>query len=934
MKLSIFVGLRAIGWNITSQNQIIHSGVKKVNVSFDNYYEYIAGQPVSTRINRRLKKQMRRNLWRNRSRKQKLNRLLVKHGISPISEVTGSQINELRHLATQSPIEPHNLYHVLMAMQKKRGYKSLRGLVNSDESEYLQTIQQHEEALKSYPSIGAYFSTLSTTRDVVLMRQTYEQEFDKICQVQNLPDELVKKIRHCIYYQRPLKKQKVSKCKYEQNREVVHASNPIYQKFRIYRDVLNIKIIATDGTEVEIPDEIRENWINLLMNGKNLTKARCLKDLAIKSTKGYSWFSGKQIPGHPVYNAFIKAGIIKEYDSHPIHANFVYNLWQDIFSATDDQKLEAILRKKLNCSEDTIQQLIDLNFQSLGYADYSMKAIRKLLPEMLRGVKLKNAIMNIYGKVNFNEIQLRNVILEQHFDSTKSLIKKLKEEYQHFDEVVIELDQLLKAGNKSRKEMAGNKRKEQKWQKDHADILKNDQYRAQLLKLYEQQKGICPYEPDKIIPMNELFSGKYNIDHIVPKSKIFERGFNNQILCPKHLNEQKGRMTGFEFAQERGILDEYLKVIEEYPESKKKFLLMKEADIPKDYLSSTAASDYNTKCFLTLYPGAYNIPGKLLNYYYRKWKFDKYPDNDIRHALAKSFVLANMSRETITYFDNIAIETANRSSVGVYDILPDITFQKADEYIAQTTVYIPRIKFYGKNAEGYYPKGALHKETIYGLRKKLHRNAKGQIKETIYFKIRQPISKLTPNMVRHIIDGKIKDIIENRLSSYNSHEDDIQSLVEYPPTFNNKPIRAVSIAINSENFIPIHSTNGKGFTGPSGKFNIPCDYVQASNLATTLTRLENGKIKIEVIKLIDYIDQLNNKEGKNLQLNCYLKGNSVIELDGRHYYVLGASMDIQVRSVYDLDATPTIKLKQSDFDKMKILNISQTGSINMIKYVS
>jgi len=55
MKLSIYVGLRAIAWLVTEENNIIDRGVKVVNVPFDNYYEYIAGQPVSLRISRREK---------------------------------------------------------------------------------------------------------------------------------------------------------------------------------------------------------------------------------------------------------------------------------------------------------------------------------------------------------------------------------------------------------------------------------------------------------------------------------------------------------------------------------------------------------------------------------------------------------------------------------------------------------------------------------------------------------------------------------------------------------------------------------------------------------------------------------------------------------------------------------------------------------------
>lgn len=46
MKLSIYVNVRSIAWIISEGVEIIAKGIKRVNVEFDNYYEFIAGLPL------------------------------------------------------------------------------------------------------------------------------------------------------------------------------------------------------------------------------------------------------------------------------------------------------------------------------------------------------------------------------------------------------------------------------------------------------------------------------------------------------------------------------------------------------------------------------------------------------------------------------------------------------------------------------------------------------------------------------------------------------------------------------------------------------------------------------------------------------------------------------------------------------------------------
>jgi len=57
MKLSIYVNLRSLAWVITQASAVIAKGIKRVNIDFDTYYEFIAGLPVSKRQNRRNKRQ-------------------------------------------------------------------------------------------------------------------------------------------------------------------------------------------------------------------------------------------------------------------------------------------------------------------------------------------------------------------------------------------------------------------------------------------------------------------------------------------------------------------------------------------------------------------------------------------------------------------------------------------------------------------------------------------------------------------------------------------------------------------------------------------------------------------------------------------------------------------------------------------------------------
>lgn len=917
MKLSIYVGLRAIAWILTEGSDIIKHGIKRVNISFDNYYEYIAGLPVSKRINRRMKKQMRRNLWRRRSRKKQLEKFLSRMGER--LKLHRNELLQLRVQALERPLTNDEFVTVILDLMRKRGYKSQRGVNDNENSDYLQAIAQHETNLSQYRSIAEYLLSMESYRNVIFTRESYVAEFEKIMEAQKVVPETRKKLRYLLYYQRPLRKGKVGKCRYEKNREVTHGSHPLYQELRVWRDVMNIELYDREMNEIEIDNEQRKRWADRLMRGQDLTKAACAKDLGFKTSAGLTWYSGKVIPGHPLWKVLGELNI-KNLGSHTLE-----ELWRDMHSAKDDAQLNHLLEWKYKFLPAERMVLVDLDLSKLGYAELSTKAVRKLLPQLKAYKTLKEALIDTYGETDFENVALRNVVLEQHYASYAALVKAVRAKFD-IKEVNVELDSLLKLGNKGRKALAQNKRKDDKERKKYEQY---SDYELKKIQLWEESGKRSPYEPEKEVSLEELLTDAYNLDHVVPKSKLFERSNMNQVICPTHLNEQKGRMTGMEFAEKLGITEAYLQLAEQLPEGKKALMLMRTDDIPTDWISRRVNSDYNTKCFVALTKDlpTLNVPNKLINRYSREWYGSLYNEQDARYFLMKALTIANMSQETIGYFDNLKTNSEGVSSAGVYALLPALNV--VDD-LSKTPVFMPRIKYSRKTPFGYTPRFALHQETIFGRREVNRRNAKGEIVTEYFYKVRQPVSKLSPAMVRKIMDKAIRELIEQRIAEKGSHEAGIESLSEEPVLHNGKPVMRVSVMQSGEKLIALRSKGPNGKIAPKGTYAEPVDFVYSEkNRYLRFYVDENGKVQKQTEALVHWIDQLNGmvRPVNIFDLGIELQENDIVELHGQRWYVIGASESLTLRPVYCLSATETYKLKAEDYKELKKLKVNQLGEL-------
>ncbi len=228
-----------------------------------------------------------------------------------------------------------------------------------------------------------------------------------------------------IFYQRPLKSKKslISNCPYEkytcidpnskEQKEIyakcIAKSHPLYQEFRLWQFISNLRIIElekmTDGktqTNVDVTAEFlstekdHEKLYEYLNDLAEITQETLLAYFGIKKPRGkelpYRWnyVEDKSYPCNATRALMLKflkvAGITADWLTREREER----LWHILYSVDDKQELSKALRtfaEKQGLSDDFVEAFSKCPpFKEKGdYGAYSAKAIKKLLPLMRMG---------------------------------------------------------------------------------------------------------------------------------------------------------------------------------------------------------------------------------------------------------------------------------------------------------------------------------------------------------------------------------------------------------------------------------------------------------------------------------------------------------------------------------------------------------------------
>lgn len=304
-----------------------------------------------------------------------------------------------------------------------------------------------------------------------------------------------------------------------------------------------------------------------------------------------------------------------------------YRLWHLLYSYTGDNSAtgnEALLNKiKELCGFEKEYAVILSNIPlALDYGSLSAKAIRKILPHMMKGYEYSEACkMAGYNhsarsltkeelakkeyKSCLDEIRrnsLRNPVVEKILNQMINVVNEIVKTYGKPEEIRIEMARELKKSQEERELLDAAIRKNtaesEKLRKELEDefgiqhVTRNDILRY---KLYNELKlnGYKTLYSNTYIPREDLFSKRFDIEHIIPQSRLFDDSFSNKTLEVRDINIEKGNMTAYDYVagkfDEKYLVDYESRIEELYTQkaiskTKRNNLLMKEENIPSDFL--------------------------------------------------------------------------------------------------------------------------------------------------------------------------------------------------------------------------------------------------------------------------------------------------------------------------------------------------------------
>ncbi|MAQ75122.1 MAG: type II CRISPR RNA-guided endonuclease Cas9, partial [Aquimarina sp.] len=201
--LGLDLGTNSIGWALVNEaeNEIEESSIVKLGVrvnplSIDEKINFEKGRPLSTNADRTQKRGMRRNLQRYKLRRKALIEILKEyHFISdetPLTEIgknTTYQTLSLRALAATEKIALEDLAKVLLAINKKRGYRSSRKAVNEEEGQAIDGMEVAKKLYDQNLTPGQYALQILQKEGKYIpdfYRSDLKMEFDSIWLTQKL----------------------------------------------------------------------------------------------------------------------------------------------------------------------------------------------------------------------------------------------------------------------------------------------------------------------------------------------------------------------------------------------------------------------------------------------------------------------------------------------------------------------------------------------------------------------------------------------------------------------------------------------------------------------------------------------------------------------------------------------------------------------------
>ncbi|MBP3615842.1 MAG: hypothetical protein J6J27_02930 [Alphaproteobacteria bacterium] len=426
-KLGLDLGTNSIGWGIIDTNNT-EKPIQNCGVYiFPEGVKIEKGVESSKASERTGYRSARRLKFRRKLRKYETLKVLIEYNMCPLTveelekwrkekiyptsqefinwyrtdELNNWEPYFLRKKCVEEIAEKYEIGRALYHIAQRRGFLSNRKeSTKGNEDGAVQGGISEITNQKGDKTLGQYFYELKQSGEKVRARYTsrkehYEEEFNKICTVQNISEELKAKLYNAIFFQRKLKSQKflVGKCTFERNKSRCPISHFEFEEFRMLQFINSIRVKRNeDETDDKDFAELLEFEREILIKDLFLKKTKpfTFKDIKSKlcSKKHEDWefnyIDETNIAGCPVSTS-LKEIFGENWKDVKIGNYDINDIWHVLYDFDDDDKLKEFAEEKLHLSEDDVKKFCKITLQQ-GYSNLSLKAIRKILPFLREGL--------------------------------------------------------------------------------------------------------------------------------------------------------------------------------------------------------------------------------------------------------------------------------------------------------------------------------------------------------------------------------------------------------------------------------------------------------------------------------------------------------------------------------------------------------------------
>jgi CRISPR-associated endonuclease Csn1 len=637
-RLALDLGSTSLGWAMVRLQQDLPVAVIKAGVRiFSDGRNPKDGSSLA--VTRREARAMRRRRDRLLKRKTRMTRTLVQHGFFPADGMKRKALElldpyALRAKGLDEALKPEEFARALFHINQRRGFKSNRKTdkKDNDSGALKSAIRQLHATLDPAGkdgkprTVGEYLHRrnqsgqtvraryrqqrvekedgkirIDKSYDLYVDRAMIEAEFDALWAKQAVLnparfDETARsELKDCLLYQRPLKPVKPGRCTLMPEKERAPLALPCQQRFRIYQEVNNLRILL---------DGLKEEALTLAQRNVLATELDAKSKLSFAQVKKLLGFGGMvkfnlEDPKRQELKGNTTGAILarKEFFGpawHTFDEGRQDAIVMQLLSEENESRLVRWLQEDTGVDEAVAESLAGVALPE-GYGGLSAEALARILPELRRDVTtydkavlaagfehhshISHAVtgeilpaLPYYGEYLQRHVgfgtgkpedspekrfgKIANPTVHIGLNQVRTVVNALCQRYGHPSEIIVEVARDLKQNQEQRKEdherQARNQKRNERLRAEAAALLQCSPERVrhadiQKLILWEElsfdpSDRRCPYSGVQI-SASMVLSDQVEVEHILPFSQTLDDSLNNKTVSMRRANRIKGNRS-------------------------------------------------------------------------------------------------------------------------------------------------------------------------------------------------------------------------------------------------------------------------------------------------------------------------------------------------------------------------------------------------------